>query len=92
MVDSKHCSANVVTVAMAWRAKYSKLDHDGKPLRTTERIDHLGVHPQNRGGVCPAGVSCMALWQDVVGAGFVKEFNLGVVVAKEPPPLHDFAA
>ena len=61
-------------------------DHDGKPIRTTERIDHRGVHPKNRGGLYPAGVRCMALCQDVMGARFVtEEFNHGVVVVKEPP-------
>ena len=82
----EHCSASLMTAAMAWRVKYRKIDHDGKVIRLKLRIESLGVHPKNRGGVYPAGVRCKGLCVDVVEAGFVKEeVNHAVVVVEETP-------
>ena len=80
---------SVMIQAMSWRAKYRKKDHYGEIARLKVRVETLGVHPKNRGGVYPAGIRCKSLCMDVLESGFVKEeMNHGVVVVEETPPEH----
>ena len=90
MPDAKECSASLMTAAMAWRVKYRRVGLDNKVVRTKVRIECLGVHPKNRGGVYPAGVRCKSLCVDVVDVnGFVKEeVQHSVVTVAETPAEH----
>jgi hypothetical protein len=89
MADSKQCSTSLMIAAMAWRVKYRKTDGDHKVVRTKVRIENLGVHPKNRGGVYPSGVRCKALCVEVIEVGFVKEeVNHAVVAVEETPAAH----
>ena len=75
-----------MTAAMAFRVKYRKTTPEGRVLRIKLRIEYLGVHPKNRGGVYPAGVRCQALTQSAFDAGFlVEEFVVNGVAVEEPP-------
>ena len=87
MADSK-LNAGLITAAMAWRVKYRKVDHDGRIIRMKLRIEGLGVHVKNRGGVYPAGVRCRSLCLDVLDNGFVKEEFSHCAVAVEETPTH----
>ena len=49
--DAPECSAGLMTAAMAWCVKYRRVGLDGQVLRTKVRLECLGVHPKNRGGV-----------------------------------------
>ena len=62
-----------VVAAAALRAKWSRKGPDGKPLKQKVRIEHIGVHPKNRGGVYPAGLRCRSLALDVLDVGVSKE-------------------
>ena len=89
MADSKvpHLSDNgLMVAAMAYRVKYRKLDTDGKVCKILVRIESMGVHKKNRGGVYPAGVRCKSLCVEVLKAGFVKEeFNHAFIAVEEAP-------
>ena len=75
--------------AMAWRVKYRKTTSDGKILKMKLRIEALGVHPKNRGGVYPAGVRCKSLCEGAVDSGFVsEEANNNCVVVEDTPAEH----
>ena len=78
-----------MTAAMAWRAKYRKTLPDGKVLRAKLRIESLGVHLKNRGGVYPAGVRCKSLCEEAIEVGFVKEELNHAGVAVEETPTED---
>ena len=72
--------------AMAYRAKYRKQNADGRPLKVIIRIENMGVHRQNRGGVYPGGRRCVSLCEESCTSGFVKEeFSHAVVVVEEKP-------
>ena len=90
MADSKMSPEDVHSLAvrgMAWRVKYRQKDHDGKVLKNRVNIGSLGVHPENRGGVYPAGKRCRNLCIEVVGdVGFLKENVEHAVVAVEEVP------
>ena len=89
MADSTLCSQSTVTAAMAWRVKYRKTLPDGKVHRTKLRIESLGVHRKNRGGLYPAGVRCKSLCEEAIGVGFVKEeLNHAGVAVEETPAEH----
>ena len=75
--------------AMAWRVKYRKADLDGRALKLKQRIESLGVHPGNRGGVYPSGLRCRSLCRAVVQAGFSKEEACHQLLAVEEPPADD---
>ena len=80
---------SVMTAAACWRVNYRKTTPDGEMIRKKQRVESLGVHPKNRGGVYPAGVRCQSLTVDVIEAGFVKEeVDHGVVVVEETPAEH----
>ncbi len=95
MADSKHVYSKddsvqsisgIITAAMAWRVKYRKLDDIGRVVRRTYPIENLGVHPNNRGGVYPAGIRCKGLAVELCTNGFVKEEcnHAGVAVEEVP--------
>ena len=78
-----------MVAAMAWRVKYRKTGPDGKVRKRKLRLESLGVHPMNRGGVYPAGLRCRSLANDSCCVGFVKEeLNSNVVVVEETPAEH----
>ena len=80
---------SVITASACWRVKYRKVTPDGEIIRKKHRVESLGVHPKNRGGVYPAGVRCKSLGVDVVEDGFVKEeVNHAGVVVEETPAEH----
>ena len=87
MALQEPCSTSVITVASAWRAKYRKVTpNDNMMVRVKIRVECLGVHPKNRGGVFPAGIRCRNLCTEVIDVGFVKEeVNHAVVVVEEMP-------
>ena len=75
----------VMVAAMTYRVKYRNTCPDGKPLKVAVRVDEMGVHRKNRGGVFPAGVRCKSLCMEVVEAGFMKEeVNHACVVVEQP--------
>ena len=80
----------LIARAMAWRVKYRKVDKAGQPIRMLLRVDSLGVHKNNRGGVFPAGLRCRSLCGDVLHAGFIKEDVNHAGVAVEEPPAEEF--
>lgn len=89
MADSKLINQSLMTQAMAWRVKYRKKDSEGNCVRLQLRIESLGVHQGNRGGVYPAGVRCKSLCVDALEVGFVKEeVNHLVIAVEETPPEH----
>ena len=79
----------LIARAMAWRVKYRKVDNAGQPIRMLLRVDFLGVHKNNRGGVFPAGLRCRSLCGDVLHAGFIKEDVNHAGVAVEEPPAEE---
>ena len=84
--SADHNMASVVTAAACWRVKYRLVTKDNVIIRKKIRIEYLGVHPKNRGGVYPAGVRVKSLAVEVLDSGFVKEeVNHAVVVVEEPP-------
>jgi hypothetical protein len=89
MADSKQCGASLMIAAMAWRVKYRKTDEGNKVVRKRLRVENLGVHPKNRGGVYPSGVRCKSLCVEVMDVGFIKEeVNHAVVAVEETPAAH----
>ena len=84
--SADHNMASVVTASACWRVKYRLVTKDNVIIRKKIRIEYLGVHPKNRGGVYPAGVRVKSLAVEVLDSGFVKEeVNHAVVVVEEPP-------
>ena len=81
MADSKHDDGLLVK-AMAWRVKY----REGSNMR---RVENMGVHKQNRGGLYPAGIRVKSMCVDVVGAGFLKEEVNHVCIAVEEAPVKE---
>ena len=81
---------SLMVAAMAYRVKYRKVDSNGKAIKVWLRIENMGVHKKNRGGIYPAGVRCKSLCVEVVGAGFVKEEVGHAVIAVEEPPVAEF--
>ena len=90
MTDSKLSSPSgngLMVAAMAYRVKYRKADTDGRVSKMNLRIEGLGTHKKNRGGVYPAGVRCKSLCVEVLEAGFVKEEVNHACVAVEEAPV-----
>ena len=89
MTDSKHLNLSdngLMVAAMAYRVKYRKVNPDGKARKIPVRIESMGVHRKNRGGVYPAGIRCKSLCAEVLEAGFVKEeVNHACIVVEEAP-------
>ena len=80
------CSPSVISYAASMRGKYRKTNTDRKVVKHTLAIGSMGVHPQNRGGLYPAGCRCKGLLESVLDVGFSKEeMNSGVVVVEEVP-------
>jgi hypothetical protein len=90
MAAPKPYDHSLMVAAMAYRVKYRKVDSDGKTIRIHVRVDSMGVHKKNRGGVYPAGVRCKSLVVEVVQAGFLKEEVSHVCIAVEEVPLEEF--
>jgi hypothetical protein len=81
MADANH---SLMVQASAFRAKYRKVDLDGKAIKTVLPIESLGVHQKNRGGNYPGGYRCKSLCVTVLEEGFVKdEVNHACVVVEE---------
>ena len=86
MADSKECEQGAMIAGMALRAKYRKLDSEGKIVRKKIAIQNSGVHPKNRGGVYASGLRVKNLAIETMEAGFVKdEVDSGGVVVEETP-------
>ena len=89
MVESLDTTHGIVMSAAAFRTKYRKMGPKGEPLTIQLRVENLGVHPKNRGGVYPAGVRCKSLCVDVMEAGFAKEeLQHQMVVVEDTPFTH----
>ena len=82
MADSKH-DESLLLAAMALRVKYPK----GQNIMV--RIESMGVHKQNRGGLYPAGIRVKSMCVDVLGAGFLKEEVNHLCVAVEEAPVQE---
>ena len=81
MADANH---SLMVEASAYRAKYRKVNSDGKAIKTLLHIESLGVHQKNRGGNYPGGPRCKSLCVTVLEEGFVKdEVNHACVVVEE---------
>ena len=80
-------SANgLMVAAMAYRVKYRTDNIDGKAKEKVVRIETMGVHKKNRGGVYPSGIRCKSLCVEVLEAGFLKEeVNHACIVVQEAP-------
>ena len=92
MADSKHANPgenSLIVAAMAYRVKYRKVNSAGQAIKILLRIENLGVHMKNRGGVYPAGIRCKSLCGDVVLAGFVKEEVNHACIAVEVTPVEE---
>ena len=72
--------------AAAWRVKYRDLKSTQK---IKVRVENLGVHRNNRGGVFPGGIRCKELCVDVISNGFLKEEFSDKLVAVEEMPTHE---
>ena len=72
-----------LNMASAWRVKYRDMKSKQK-IRV--RIENMGVHENNRGGVYPAGVRCRDLCTEVLKVGFLKEEFTHALVAVEEKP------
>ena len=81
MADSKPDDGLLVK-AMAWRVKY----REGSNMR---RVENMGVHKLNRGGLYPAGIRCKSMFVDVMGVGFLKEEVNHVCIAVEEAPVKE---
>ena len=71
-----------MVAASAFRAKYRKGD-----AKVRVRIETMGVHRGNRGGVYPAGIRAKRLATDVFNVGFDKEDFAHNCVAVEEAPV-----
>ena len=92
MADSKHANLGddgLIVAAMAYRVKYRKVNSAGQAKMIPVRVESMGVHMKNRGGVYPAGIRCKGLCADVVVAGFVKEEVNHACVAVEEIPVDE---
>ena len=92
MDDSKHANLGdngLIVAAMAYRVKYRKVNSAGQGKKTPVRVESMGVHMKNRGGVYPAGIRCKSLCGDVVLAGFVKEEVNHACIAVEETPVDE---
>ena len=90
MADSTKIGDNgLMVAAMAYRVKYRKVCQDGKAQKVAVRIESMGVHRKNRGGVYPSGVRCKSLCADTMAAGFVKEEVNHACVAVEEVPVDE---
>ena len=78
-----------VSAATALRAQYSIKDSNGKVQKMRLRIENLGVHPKNRGGVYPAGLRCKSLALDVLDVGVSKEELCHQLVVVEETPIEE---
>ena len=75
-----------LNMASAWRVKYRDMKSKQK-IRV--RIENMGVHENNRGGVYPAGVRCRDLCIEVLKVEFPKEAFTHALVAVEKKTLHE---
>jgi hypothetical protein len=83
---SKLCDSGLMVAAMAYRVKYRRVGMDGKARKIPVRIESMGVHRKNRGGMYPAGLRCKSLGVTVLEAGFLKEeVNHAFIVVEEAP-------
>ena len=82
MADSKH-DESLLMAAMAWRVKYRK----GQNIMV--RIESMGVHKQNRGGLYPAGIRVKSMCVDVLEVGFLKEEVNHLCIAEEEAPVKE---
>ena len=77
MADSKLAQDQALMIAaMAYRVKYrvmEKAENSNTLPKMQVRIENLGVHKMNRGGVYPSGLRCKSLCTDVVTVGFLEE-------------------
>ena len=89
MTNVPHETLGQVSAATALRAQYSIKDSNGKVQKMRLRIENLGVHPKNRGGVYPAGLRCRSLALDVLDVGFSKEELCHQLVVVEAPPQEE---
>ena len=80
----------LMVVAMAYRVKYRKVGIDGKAIKMCVRVESMGVHKKNRGGVYHAGVRCKSLCGKVVDVGFLKEEFSHAFIAVEEAPVENF--
>ena len=87
MVEGLDSTQGIVKAAAAWRIKYRKTGPKGEVLKIRLRIDNLGVHRSNRGGVYPAGVRCKSLCVDVMEVGLLKEELQHQMVVVEDAPF-----
>ena len=77
-----------LNVSSAFRVKYRDMKSKQK-IRV--RIEDMGVHENNRGGVYPAGVRCRDLCIEVLKVGFIKEEFTHALVAVEEKPSHQMS-
>ena len=90
MADSKlKDDQGVMVAAMAYRVKYRKHLPDGSFPKVPVRVETMGVHKMNRGGVYPSGVRCRSLCQGTFAAGFVKEELSHACIAVEEVPVDE---
>ena len=86
MADSTHAKPSdmgLMVKAMAYRAKYRKINHGGKFQKVFLRIESLGVHKKNRGGPFFVGVRRKNLCVDAVESGFLEEEVNNACIAVE---------
>ena len=87
MADSKHVDMGQLAAAMSYRVKYRKQAAESKNTKMVLRVESLGVHKKNRGGIYPSGARCLSLATEVITAGFLKEETQHACVAVEEVPL-----
>ena len=78
-----------MVAAMAYRVKYRKANTAGQANKIPVRIESMGVHRKNCGGLYPAGIRCKSLCVEVLEGGFVKEEVNHVCIAVEEAPLQE---
>ena len=86
MADSKQAKlsdSGLMVAAMAYRVKYRKVK------KMSARVESMGVHKKNRGGVYPAGPRCKSLCANVVEVGFLKEEVNHACIAVEEAPMEE---
>ena len=89
MADStKKDDQGLMVEAMAFRVKYRKQCQDGSFRKVPVRVEDMGVHNMNRGGVYPSGGRCKSLCQQTFKDGFMKEeVNHACIAVEEMPAL-----
>ena len=81
----------MLNAAAAWRVKYRDLKSpSGEKNRA--RVEHFGVHRQNRAGAYPTGIRCKDLCKEVISHGFLKEEYTDKLCVVEEMPLHEAQA